>query len=80
MFSDTEDSDDTDSEISIALHSQDEDDLSAEDTPLRVFHILLTPPRTHNEMLPRPSTPNIQPPAQETEPAVIPANTQPQPT
>ena len=39
-----------------------------------------TPPKAHNAMHPRPSTRNSQPPAQKTKPAVIPADTQPQPT
>ena len=39
-----------------------------------------TPPKTHKAMLPRPSTRNSQPLAQQTKPAVIPADTQPQPT
>ena len=76
--------------MSIVLHSQDEDTLSANDTPMilpRVFHIPMSPhPRTLNEPLPGPSKVNInntttaaeihQQPVQKT----VPANPQLQPT
>ena len=56
------DPNDTDLEMSIVLHSQDEDALSAEDTHItspRVFHIPMSPPpRTLNEPLPGPSKVN----------------------
>ena len=46
------DADDTDSEISFAVHSQDEGSLSTDDTTPRMFHILITPAqRTLNELL-----------------------------
>ena len=82
-FNDTEDPDDTASEVSIAIHSQDEDDFSTDynaiSTP-RNYHIPVTPPKTHKAMLSRPFTRNIKPLAQETKPVVIPADTQLQPT
>ena len=40
----------------------------------------MAPPKTHKARLPRPSTRNSQPLAQETKPAVTPADTQLQPT
>ena len=57
-FSDTEDPDNTASEASIVIHSQDEDDFSTDYnaiSPPRNYHILMTPPKTHRAMLPRPS-------------------------
>ena len=71
MVSDTEDPDDTASVISIAIQSQEEDDLSTDYnaiSPRSNYYIPMTPPKTCNATLPRPSTRNIQPPAQETEP------------
>ena len=69
-YSDTEDPDttcneltisdtpDTASQISIAVHSQDEDNFSTKHnaiSPPRNYHIPMTPPTTHNATLPRPS-------------------------
>ena len=82
------DTDDTDSEISIVPHSQDEGTLSAEDTPARIFHIPISPPpRTLSEPLPGPFKINTtnnntkavethQQPVQQT----VPANPQLKPT
>ena len=61
--------------MSFTIYSQDEGSLSTDDTTPKTFHIPMTPPRTHNKMLPRPPTENIQPLAQETKPAVKPAVT-----
>ena len=57
-FSDTEDPDDTASEASIVIHSQDEDNSSTDYnaiSPPRNYHIPMTPPKTHRATLPRPS-------------------------
>ena len=57
-YSDTEDTSDTTSEISIVIHSQDEDNSSTNYntiSPPRNYHIPMTPPKTHKAMLPRPS-------------------------
>ena len=53
------DADDTNSEISFEVHSQDEGSLSTDDTTPRTFCIPMTPPpRTLNELLLGPSTVN----------------------
>ena len=57
-YSDTEDPADTASEVSTAIHSQDEDDSSTDYntiSPPRNYHIPMTPPKTCKAMLPRPS-------------------------
>ena len=52
------DTSDTASEISIVIHSQDEDDFSTDYNAISSpsnYHIPMTPPKTHKAMLPRPS-------------------------
>ena len=49
------DTSDTVSEISIAIHSQDEEDFSTNHNAPRNYHIPMTPPKTQKAMLPRPS-------------------------
>ena len=57
IFIDTEDPEDTASEASIVIHSQDEDDSDTDYntiSPPRNYHIPMTPLKTCKAMLPRP--------------------------
>ena len=53
-YSDTEDPDNTDPEMSFTIHSQDEGSLSTDETTPETFYIPMSPPSTCQAMLPRP--------------------------